>query len=123
MVVGLVGGALASALIPHLRSLFLLAVLWAAESVGYAASVPAERAFVADVAGEDTRGTGYGLYTFAYFLGALVGPVAGGWLYDNFGHATPFYLNTAVLLLGAALVLSMLRETRRAGRAEAQATA
>jgi MFS family permease len=122
MVVGLVGGALASALIPHLRSLFLLAVLWAVESVGYAASVPAERAFVADVAGDDTRGSSYGLYTFAYFLGALVGPVAGGWLYDNSGHATPFYLNTAVLLLGAALVLSMLRETRRAGRAEAQAT-
>lgn len=121
MVVGLVGGALASALIPHLRSLLILAALWAIESVGYAASVPAERAFVADIAGDDTRGTSYGLYTFAYFLGALVGPVTGGWLYDNYGHATPFYLNTAVLLLGAVLVISMLRETRRAGRAEAQA--
>jgi MFS family permease len=121
MVVGLAGGALASALIPHLRSLLPLAILWAVESVGYAASVPAERAFVADIAGDDTRGTSYGLYTFAYFLGALVGPVAGGWLYDNYGHATPFYLNAAVLLLGAALVLSVLRESRRAERAEAQA--
>jgi MFS family permease len=123
MVAGLAGGALASALIPHLRSLLLLAGLWAVESVGYAASVPAERAFVADIAGEDTRGTSYGLYTFAYFLGSLVGPVAGGWLYDNYGHATPFYLNTAVLLLGAALVVSVLRETRVRERPAAEAVA
>jgi len=123
MVVGLVGGALASALIPHLRSLLFLAVLWAAESVGYAASLPAERAFVADIAGEDTRGTSYGLYTFAYFLGALVGPVAGGWLYDNLGHATPFYLNTAVLLIGALLVVLVLREAKRGESTSAEVLA
>ena len=121
MVGGLVGGALASALIPHLRSLLLLALLWAVESVGYAASIPAERAFVADIAGEDTRGTSYGLYTFAYFLGALVGPIAGGWLYDTRGHATPFYLNSAVLLFGALLVVLMLRESRRGEPARAGA--
>ncbi|HIE37982.1 MAG TPA: MFS transporter [Anaerolineales bacterium] len=110
MVAGLLLGALASALIPHLRSLLPLAGLWAVESLGYAASVPAERAFVADIAGEDTRGTSYGLYTFAYFLGAAIGPFAGGWLYDHAGHATPFYLNTFVLLIGALLVVAMLRE-------------
>jgi MFS family permease len=55
MVAGLLVGALASALIPHLRSIALLAALWAAESVGYAASTPAGRAFVADIAGEDVR--------------------------------------------------------------------
>ena len=111
MIVGLLVGALASALMPHLRSVILLAILWAVESLGYTASVPAERAFVADIAGEDMRGTSYGLYTFAYFLGALLGPLAGGWLYDNLGHATPFYLNTAVLFAGALLVAAVLRES------------
>ena len=104
-----------------MRSLLLLALLWAVESVGYAASIPAERAFVADIAGEDTRGTSYGLYTFAYFLGALVGPIAGGWLYDTRGHATPFYLNSAMLLFGALLVVLMLRESRRVDPARAGA--
>jgi DHA1 family multidrug resistance protein-like MFS transporter len=113
MIVGLLVGALASALIPHLRSVIPLAILWAVESLGYTASVPAERAFVADIAGEDMRGTSYGLYTFAYFLGAVVGPLAGGWLYDNLGHATPFYFNTAVLFIGALLVAAVLRESRR----------
>jgi len=110
MIAGLLVGALASALIPHLRSVVPLIILWAVESLGYTASVPAERAFVADIAGEDTRGTSYGLYTFAYFLGAALGPLAGGWLYDNMGHAMPFYLNTGVLLVGAALVAAVLRE-------------
>ena len=110
MIVGLVVGAAASALIPHLRSLIPLVILWAVESLGYTASVPAERAFVADIAGQDTRGTSYGLYTFAYFLGAALGPLAGGWLYDNLGQATPFYLNAAVLLVGAVLVAGVLRE-------------
>jgi len=119
MIAGLLVGAAASALIPHLRSLVPLVVLWAVESLGYAASTPAERAFVADIAGEDKRGASYGLYTFAYFLGAAVGPLAGGWLYDNVGQAMPFYLNTGVLLLGGLLVALVLREPRRGATAPA----
>ena len=115
MILGLLIGAAASALIPHLRSLAALTGLWAVESAGYAASVPAERAFVADIAGEDVRGTSYGLYTFAYFLGSAIGPLAGGWMYDQFSPAMPFYLNTAVLAFGALLVAVALREPARAG--------
>jgi MFS family permease len=118
MIGGLIVGAFASALIPHLGSLVALAMLWAVESASYAASTPAERAFVADIAGEDVRGSSYGLYTFAYFLGAAMGPLAGGWLYDNTNHAMPFYLNTVVLLIGAVLVATVLRETREMKRAE-----
>lgn len=115
MAAGLLIGAGASVLIPHLRTVALLAALWAVESAGYAASIPAERAFVADIAGADTRGTSYGLYTFAYFLGALVGPLAGGWLYDTVDPSTPFYLNAAVLAVGAILVWTVLG--KRAGAA------
>lgn len=115
MIVGLVIGALASALIPSLRNLFLLAFLWLLESVGYCISLPAERAFVADIAGEDTRGISYGLYTFAYFLGAMVGPLAGGWLYDAIGRVAPFYLNAGVLGFGALMVGLVLKESRPAG--------
>jgi MFS family permease len=116
MILGLLVGAAASALIPQLRSLAALAVLWTVESAGYAASIPAERAFVADIAGEDVRGTSYGLYTFALFLGAVVGPLAGGWIYDNVGPAAPFYLNTIVLAIGALLVAVALQEPTRDGR-------
>jgi MFS transporter, DHA1 family, multidrug resistance protein len=113
MALGLVIGACASALMPQLRSVVLLAILWAVDSLGYAASAPAERAFVADIAGSDTRGVSYGLYTFAYFLGAAVGPLAGGWLYDQMGRSIPFYANSVMLLLGALLVMTLLREPRK----------
>ncbi|NIS82843.1 MAG: MFS transporter [Anaerolineales bacterium] len=112
MIVGLLIGAVASALIPSLRSVLALAILWSVETLGYIAAAPAERAYVADIAGEDVRGTSYGLYTFAYFLGAIFGPLMGGWLYDTRGYATPFYLNSVVLLVGAILVAAVLRETR-----------
>lgn len=113
MVAGLVVGAAASAVIPRLRSIVPLAALWAVESLAHAASIPAERAFVADIAGQDIRGASYGLYTFSYFLGAAVGPLAGAWLYEGVSPAAPFDANAAVLLLGAALVLAALREPRR----------
>jgi len=112
MIAGLMIAAAASLAFPHLRSLSGLAALWTLESFATASATPAERAFVADIAGEDARGTSYGLYTFAYFLGAVVGPLAGGWLYDNYGRASPFYLNAIVLSMGAAMVLLFLRETR-----------
>jgi DHA1 family multidrug resistance protein-like MFS transporter len=112
MIVGLIIGAIASLIIPQLRSIMGLTTLWVVESAGYVAAIPAERAFVADIAGQDVRGTSYGLYTFAYFLGAFLGPLAGGWLYDNVGHASPFYLNTVVLLISAGLVAALLQETR-----------
>ncbi|MBC8263352.1 MAG: hypothetical protein H8E47_04425 [Anaerolineales bacterium] len=48
-----------------------------------------------------------------FFSAMSLGPLAGGWLYDNLGHATSFYLNAAVLLVGAVLVAGVLREPRR----------
>ena len=71
MIAGLLISALASALLPHLRSVLVLTILWALESIGVIVAAPAERAFVADIAGEDARGASYGWYTFAYFLGAV----------------------------------------------------
>jgi MFS family permease len=111
MIIGLLVGAIASLAIPHLGSIIALTILWCLETIGYAISIPAERAFVADIAGEDIRGTSYGLYTFSYFLGAAIGPLAGGWLYDNAGKAVPFYLNTVILIIGAVLVGLALQES------------
>jgi len=91
------------------------------ETIGFTISVPAERAFVADIAGKDIRGTSYGLYTFSYFLGSALGPLAGGWLYDHISQATPFYLNAMVLVIGAILVALILKEPGR-GKAGSAAT-
>ena len=110
MMVGLVSSALVSLFLPNLPSLVWLVLFWAIEALGYTAATPAQEALVADLTGQERRGTAYGLYTFAASLGAVVGPLIGGWLYDAQGHAVPFYVNAAGLALGAVLIALFIRD-------------
>ncbi len=108
MAFGLVGAGIVSIGMPASASLLFVAALWVLEAVGLSAASPAEAALVAELAGQDVRGRGYGLYMFASGLGFTVGPLIGGWLYDAAGHAVPFYANGLILFLGAGLVLWLL---------------
>ncbi len=106
--VGLAGSGVVSLFLPGLPSVAWLILLWMVEALGWAMAAPAQEALVADLCGRDTRGTGYGLYSFSGSLGATFGPLVGGWLYDTAGHGVPFYLNAVVMLAGAVWVLAML---------------
>jgi MFS family permease len=112
MALGMVGSGIFSFLLPGLPGIFWLTIFWTLESVGWAMAGPAEEAMVADLTGHQVRGTGYGFYTFVSSMGASVGPLAGGWLYDSVGRAVPFYFNGVVLLIGALLVLLLLGRKR-----------
>ena len=116
MVLGLAAAAGSSFLIPHVSGLLGLAALWGFQALCYAAGDPAEAALVADLTGNDERGRAFGLYTLAAGLGATVGPLLGGWLYENIGVATPFYANGLVLALCAAVLLALLQEPGRHSR-------
>jgi MFS family permease len=113
MAVGLIGAGVVSLWMPATASILLLAILWVLEAVGLSAASPAEAALVADLAGRNVRGRGYGMYMFATGLGFIVGPLVGGWLYDTAGHALPFYANGVILFIAAALVLLLLRSSPR----------
>lgn len=110
MALGLLTGAIFALLLPNLGSLLFLTILWAAEALAFSAATPAEEALVADLSGQESRGTAFGLYTFAYSLGSVIGPPIGGWLYDHWGYASPFYLTTATLILGACLIALAIKE-------------
>jgi DHA1 family multidrug resistance protein-like MFS transporter len=111
--VGMTASGLVSLFMPGLPAMLWLVVLWALEAFGWAMASPAQEALVADLTGRETRGTAYGLYSFASSLGATFGPLVGGWLYDAVGHAVPFYLNGLVLLFGAIWVLALLSKPQR----------
>ena len=115
MVVGMAVAAGSSFLIPGLASLTGLAALWALQALCYAAGDPAEQALVADLTGGDQRGRAYGLYTLAAGLGATVGPLVGGWLYEALGPQAPFYANGIVLALCTLLLGALLRVPARTG--------
>lgn len=113
MAAGLVGAGILSLFLPILPSLIWVVILYTISAVGWALSGPAEAAMVADLTGRDVRGAGYGLYEFAAGLGATIGPLLGGWVYDNAGKAIPFYLNGFLLGVGAIWVLLFLRRPAR----------
>lgn len=109
MIFGLLGSGIVSFGFTYCNSLAVLVLLWVLESVGTVMASPAEEAMVADLAQENFRGSAYGFYLFISSLGAAIGPLLGGWLYDFAGHAVPFYLNGAILLLNALLVLILFQ--------------
>jgi MFS family permease len=118
MALGLLVSGVVTLFLPHAPSLLLLAILWAVEALAFAASVPAEEALVADLSGSDRQGASFGFYTLASGLGAVVGPLIGGWLYDQVGHAVPFYFTAALVLFGAVLIALLVREPERSTNAQ-----
>lgn len=47
------------------------------------------------------------IFVYSKFRG-FFGPLLGGWLYDYFGHAIPFYINGIILLLNALFVIVLI---------------
>jgi MFS family permease len=112
MGIGLLASGVLSFFLPLLPSLIWVSLLWTIETVGWSVAAPAEEAMVADLTGKRVRGRGYGLYTLATSLGAIAGPLMGGWVYDAIGEQVPFFLNGIVLLCGAILVPILLRRPK-----------
>lgn len=113
MIIGLVGSGIVSISLVYISSLKLLIIFWVLESICIVMASPAETAYVSEVVGGNILGYGYGLYLFIGSLGATIGPLLGGWLYDSFGHSVPFYLNGVLLLLDAVLVYILFKDDRK----------
>ena len=109
IVMGLTWIGLCSLLVPALPHLAWLIACWTLKTLGLAMAIPPQKALISDLTTQAKRGTGYGLYTFTASLGAAVGPLLGGWLYDAVGRAVPFYLTGIVLLASFGWVLLLLR--------------
>lgn len=109
MVLGMAVAAASSFLIPGLGSLWALATLWALQALCYAAGDPAEQALVADLTGDDQRGRAYGFYALAAGLGATLGPLLGGWIYEALGPQAPFYANGLILAVSTLLLGLLLQ--------------
>lgn len=109
MVIGLICSGIVSICLGNVISINMLIFLWSIEAIGGVMSSPAEEALVAELSEDESRGSGYGIYMFVGSLGAIVGPLLGGWVYDNFSHSMPFYINGGILLLNAILALFIFR--------------
>jgi len=84
-------------------------ILFAVYALFYAFSEGAEKAFVADLAGEEQRGTAFGLYNLSIGLGALPASIIFGFLYSYTDKLYPGYGGTIAFGFGGTIaVVSML---------------
>jgi DHA1 family multidrug resistance protein-like MFS transporter len=102
-------------LMPYIGQWVLLPYvgLWVSEAVAFSAATPAEQALVADLSGDRSRGKSFGVYTSALSVGQVIGPTLSGFLYDSIAHSAPFYFNTVVLWLGAAVMMLFVQDPHR----------
>ena len=106
-------GCIATLAIPFIQSLWPLALLWALEAVAFTAAMPAEEALIVDISGNERLGVTLGFYTAAAGVGALIGPLLGGWLFDRFSAMSVFGTAAFLMVLGAILILLLVREPSR----------
>jgi MFS family permease len=84
-------------------------ILFAVYALYYAFSEGAEKALVADMAGNDQRGSAYGLYNLAVGLGALPASILFGFIYSFFDKVVPGFGGTIAFSFGGAIaIISMI---------------
>lgn len=79
--------------------------LFAIYAFFYAFTEGAEKAFVADLVGEERRGTAFGLFNFSIGLGALPASIIFGFLYSFFDKKFPGFGGTVAFGFGGTIAL------------------
>jgi len=103
IVIGLVIGAVGFAVLPSVPTLVGLLVAMALLGVAGAADSVAPGALMGDVVG-GRGGTVVAVFQMSGDLGAVIGPVAAGWIADGFGYPATFLVSAAVSLAPLPLV-------------------
>lgn len=103
--VGVALAGLVSMALPFWSSLLLVALSYILFSVGWAMASPAQDALIADMAPPRLRGTVLGAKEAAAGIGAALGPLAGGYIYEYWAQEMAFVSNGVLLLLTACLAL------------------
>lgn len=92
---------------PFINDFFLILILEMAINGLFILAMPASTALLMDFTDEKTRGMASGLFQLSQVIGmSLVGPVIYGFLWENLGIVSPFYM--AALLFFSALPFILL---------------
>lgn len=83
------------------------------QGIGAGCLQPTAMTIVSLVFPPQQRGMALGIWTIAGGASATLGPTIGGWLVENVGWRSIFYINLPVGLLGLVLVALILHETER----------
>jgi MFS family permease len=85
----------------ELSEFYALAVIF---GVAYGGGMPLYASIARDYFGQHIMGTVFGAATMLSSLGMALGPVAGGWVFDNFHSYAWLYIASAAVAVGAVLI-------------------
>jgi len=101
---GLAMAGLLYIVLPTVNVFLWVAVVYTFGHMGWALVDPARHAWVGDLSNDKNRGRSYGISELFAGLGASVGPLVGGYIYEYHGKDLVFYLNGVLLLLFAVCI-------------------
>jgi DHA1 family multidrug resistance protein-like MFS transporter len=119
MLLGLFGFALTFAGFGLSTELWMMFVSRAISGLITSATMPTVMAYIADTTDHQSRGSGMSLLGSAMGLGAIFGPVIGGFM-SEYGPSTPFFFSAALSLAVAVFAWIFLPESL-SGQARAAA--
>ena len=108
VVLGLALAAFANGSFPFLPSVWVLILVYTVLVGAWCMVTPQLDALVTSRTSPLSRGRTVARYEFVRGAGAACGPLAGGWLYDEWDVAAPFVANSSLLLLTAVTTLVVL---------------
>ncbi|NLY45551.1 MAG: MFS transporter [Tissierella sp.] len=83
--------------IPFTKSYYSFMILYTIIAIVDMFYGPSFSSLIIDFVGEDKRGSSYGLYSFFSNLGAIAGPIIGGFIYERIGKDLVFYMKGILL--------------------------
>jgi len=93
----------------ELDEFYALAVIF---GVAYGGGMPLYASLARDYFGQQIMGTVFGAATMLSSLGMSLGPVAGGWVFDNFGTYAWLYVGSAAVAVGAVMLALLFPKPR-----------
>jgi MFS family permease len=93
----------------ELSEFYTLAVIF---GVAYGGGMPLYASIARDYFGQHIMGTVFGAATMLSSLGMALGPVAGGWVFDNFHNYAWLYIASAAVAVGAVVLALLFPKSR-----------
>ncbi|NNE41970.1 MAG: MFS transporter [Marinicaulis sp.] len=109
---GLLIAAMLYLAVPFIDGFFVLIAAFTAAAIGSVLYDLTKNAWIGDIGGDETSGRNFGLAAFAAGLGATLGPLIGGYVFDGFGREFVFYAGALVFLIAMLLTLPYIYDHR-----------
>ncbi len=109
LLIGLIGLAISTIFFAYAPSFILLVIARALQGASAAATWTAGLALLAAVYPRESRGAAMGTAFSLMSAGLLLGPPAGGFLFERFGRAVPFLLCAGLVLIDFLLRIFLIR--------------